>query len=201
MTHARILTLDPAADPIRAAIARHRAAHDAFQVAPEGRPSVEAADEYDAAGAALMATACATRFGALALLDHLRWWIAREAEFAAGHQPTYGRAQTRMADLVLFLGTNLPPIAIPRATPSGRLSAPVSHRLLPGVDRYRQSAPSALPNEALPGEGEPWAVVAPIRPDTVHVRAPRYADLALEALTAVALIAGGVAAYGYLPFV
>lgn len=71
----------PAEDPIHAAIARHRAAYDAFQVAPEGTPSVEASNEYDAASDALVSTACATRFGALALLTHLRWWLADEAEF------------------------------------------------------------------------------------------------------------------------
>ena len=95
----------PAEDPIHAAIARHRAAYDAFQVAPEGTPSVEANDEYDAASDALVSTACATRFGALALLTHLRWWLADEAEFKAGHQPAYGLAEARAADLTLFLGT------------------------------------------------------------------------------------------------
>ncbi|NEU15184.1 hypothetical protein G3T14_24515, partial [Methylobacterium sp. BTF04] len=66
-------------------------------------------------------TPCASRFGALALLAHLGWWLAEEAEFSAGHQPGYGIAAARVADLALFLGTALPPI-----------------RLLPGGARYGQ---------------------------------------------------------------
>jgi hypothetical protein len=93
------------ADPIHAAIERHRTAYDAFQVAPEGDASLEAEDAYDAASDALTATACATRFGALALLAHLRWWLTEESDFADGHQPAYGIAQARAADLSLFLGT------------------------------------------------------------------------------------------------
>ncbi|MDP4026844.1 hypothetical protein Q8W71_30050 [Methylobacterium sp. NEAU 140] len=57
-----------------------------------------------------------------------------------------------------------------------------------------------LPNEPLPGEGDLWHVVAPVRPDTAHVRAPRFIDLAGELLTAIAIIAGGVLAYGNFPF-
>lgn len=97
-------------DPILVAIQRHRAAFDAFQVAPEGTASLIVNDEYDAATEALIAMPCATRFGALALLAHLRWWLAEEAEFAAGHQPGYRLAQARAGDLTLFLGTNLPPV-------------------------------------------------------------------------------------------
>lgn len=97
-------------DPILAAIKRHRTTFDAFQVAPEGVASLIANDEYAAATEALIATASATRFGALALLAHLRWWLAEEAEFAAGHQPGYRLAQARAADLTLFLGANLPSV-------------------------------------------------------------------------------------------
>lgn len=100
-------------DPILAAIQRHRAAFDAFQVAPEGKPSLIANDEYDAATEALVATPSATRFGALALLAHLRWWLAEEVKFAAGHQPGYRLAQARAGDLTLFFGTNLPPVLRP----------------------------------------------------------------------------------------
>ncbi len=50
--------------PIVAAIARHRAAYDAYQVAPEGAASIEANDEYDEASLVLVTTGCATRFGA-----------------------------------------------------------------------------------------------------------------------------------------
>lgn len=94
-------------DPILAAVQRHCAAYDAYQVAPEGNPSLVANDEYDAATEALVSTPCGTRFGALALLAHLRWWIAEEAEFAHGHQPGYRLAQARAGDLTLFLGERL----------------------------------------------------------------------------------------------
>ena len=56
-----------------------------------------------------------------------------------------------------------------------------------------------LPDEHLPGEGDLWHVVAPVRPDTAHVRAPRFVDLIGEALTGLILIAGGVLAYGFMP--
>ncbi|MCJ2115179.1 hypothetical protein MKK65_00950 [Methylobacterium sp. J-001] len=51
----------------------------------------------------------------------------------------------------------------------------------------------------MPGAIEPWEAVAPIRPDTAHVRARRFLDLAGEALAAALIIAGGMFAYGYLP--
>ncbi|MFK5600623.1 hypothetical protein ACFZ8E_27125 [Methylobacterium sp. HMF5984] len=183
MTHARILALDTAADPIHAAIQRHRAAYEAYQVAPEGKASVIASDDYDAATDALTTTPCASRFGALALLGHLRWWLGEEAEFSAAHQPGFGIVQARVADLTLFLGTNLPPVAISSAFPSGRL--------LPGVDRYSQHAALAPPNEALPGEDETWQAVTAVRPDTAFVRSRRFISAAGEFLAAVAIIGGG----------
>lgn len=42
-------------------------------------------------------------------------------------------------------------------------------------------------------------VIRATRPDTAHVRAPRFLDGAGELLTAVVLIAGGIAAYGFIP--
>ncbi len=39
------------------------------------------------------------------------------------------------------------------------------------------------------------------RPDTAHVRAPRFLDVAGELLTATLIIAGGIAAYGFIPTV
>lgn len=188
----------PSADPIHAAIARHRAAYDAYQVAPEGRPSIEANDEYDAASEALVATACATRFGALALLAHLRWWLTDEAEFKDGHQPAYGLAEARASDLVLFLGTPLPPAVrpnvdvlagfLPQAAPAGRLG-----RALPACDRDRRNAPFALPNEAMPGEWDDAALIVSTRPDTAHVRASRLLTLSGEVLAGFLIIGGGVA--------
>ncbi|QEE41536.1 hypothetical protein FV241_12770 [Methylobacterium sp. WL2] len=56
-----------------------------------------------------------------------------------------------------------------------------------------------LPNEPMPGAIEPWEAVAPVRPDTAHIRARRFLDLAGEALAATLIIAGGVLAYSYLP--
>ena len=172
-------------DPIHAAIARHRAAYDAYQVAPEGIASIEANDEYDAASDALVSTSCATRFGALALVGHLRWWLAEEADFKDGHQPAYGLAAARAADLVLFLGTPLPPCVIPPAP-----------RPLPMVDLRRRDSVAALRDESLPGEDEPWRAVAAIRPDTAYVRAPRFLDVAGELLAAVAIIGGGMVITG-----
>ena len=129
MPHAYILP-----DPIHTAIQRHRAAYDAYQVAPEGYASVEANDEYDAASDALVATACSTRFGALALLGHLSWWLVDEAEFKDGHQPAYGIAEARVADLTLFLGDAPSVVGIPAAAPSGRLvAAPTRAHWFPGT--------------------------------------------------------------------
>jgi len=192
MTHARTFSRDPAADPIHAAIERHRTSIDAYQHAP----SLITNDDVDAATDALVATPCGTRFGALALLEHLLWWLKEEAEFAAGNQPAYRLAFARAADLTLFLGTNLPPIAIPRAMPSGRLTVPTSHRLLPAVDRHRQGAASAPPNKRVPGEIEPWEAVTPVRPETPHSRSLRFLDAAGEALAAFAVIGGGMVLTG-----
>lgn len=114
-------------DPIHAAIERHRAAFDAYQVAPEGIASVEANDEYDAASEVLVSTGCTTRFGALALVGHLRWWLQEEAEFSAGHQPVYGLAQARAADLTLFLGEA--PLATPTGLPAGNHLPPLRRPL------------------------------------------------------------------------
>ena len=72
-------------------------------------------------------------------------------------------------------------------------------RLLPAVDRQRAGAVTAPLDEDLPGQIEPWHVGALVRPDTAHVRALRIMDVAGELLTGLAIIAGGVLAYGYLP--
>lgn len=195
MTHVRTLAPAPAADLIHAAITRHSTAYHAYQVAPEGAASVFASDDYDAATDALVTTPCASRFGALALLGHLRWWLREEAEFSAAHQPGYGIAEARVADLTLFLGTDLPPVAIPCAFPSGRMS-PTPPRLLPGVDRYSQSAALALPNEPLPGEDEPWQAIAAIRPDTAFAHGRRFIGMAGELLAALVIIGGGAVLTG-----
>lgn len=108
---ARLSLVSNQPDPIHAAIERHIAAWAAFKVAPEGPEAVAANDDYDAATDALVVTTCTTRFGALALLAHLQWWLADEAECSAGHEPSYGMALTRAGDLTLFLGSKLPAFA------------------------------------------------------------------------------------------
>jgi hypothetical protein len=64
---------------------------------------------------------------------------------------------------------------------------------------YARPVPALEPDEAAPGSVEPWQAVAAVRPDTAHVRAPRFVDLAGELLTAALIIAGGVFAYGFMP--
>lgn len=91
-------------DPILAAIAHHRQAWDVFQVAPEGEDSLNTCYEMQDALDAVLARPCATRPGAAALIEHLRWWLAQEAEFAADYQPAYGRAEARIAEIVMLLG-------------------------------------------------------------------------------------------------
>ena len=54
-------------------------------------------------------------------------------------------------------------------------------------------------HEDVPGTIEPWQAVAPVRPDTAHVRALRFLDLGGEIVSALILIAGGVLAYGFMP--
>ena len=72
-----------------------------------------------------------------------------------------------------------------------RSRSPAAH-----YNRMRQPQEA---DEAAPGTVEAWEAVAPVRPDTAHVRSPRFLDLAGELLTAALIIAGGVFAYGYLP--
>jgi hypothetical protein len=40
-----------------------------------------------------------------ALPRHLRWWLAEEAEFADDYQPAYGRAEARIAEIFMLMGT------------------------------------------------------------------------------------------------
>lgn len=202
---AMITHASTSSDPIFAAIAAHLGAYAAYQRAPEGRASEDAAAEYGYASDGLVSVACSTRFGALALLEHLRWWTDAEREFSDAYQPAYGIAEARAADLTLFLGTAAPqalattgPAAdvlatfLPIAAPSGRLGRPLS-----ACDRYRHDAPSALANEALPGEPAEWEAITPLRPDTEHVRAPRFLDRMGEALAALAVIGCGAVLTGF----
>ncbi|MGU3660505.1 hypothetical protein [Methylobacterium fujisawaense] len=67
------------------------------------------------------------------------------------------------------------------------------------VGLYNRIRPTLEADEAVPGTVEAWEAVAPVRPDTEHVRAPRFLDLAGELVTAALIIAGGVFAYGFIP--
>jgi len=100
-------------DFVLAAIVEHRAAWDAFQVAPEGEPSEQANDRLWEAMGTLLATPCASRPGAWAVLDHLRWWLGEEAEFADAYQPTYGLAEARAKELAMLLDGAAAPAATP----------------------------------------------------------------------------------------
>lgn len=179
-------------DPILAAIERHRAAFDAFRDAP----SFATSDDYDAATDALVVTPCETRFGALALLIYLRWWLDEEAAFAAGHQPAYAVASARLADLKLFLGSEPPPsVAARRALPLRPEPHRIVRRLSPtSLDRAEFAA--IPPDEVLPGSLAPWQAVSAIRPDTAFCRAPRFLDAAGELLAALLIIGGGMGLIG-----
>ena len=83
-------------------------------------------------------------------------------------------------------------MATPPLTPN-----PASRRFTAAL--YATPRPVIEPDEAVPGTVEAWEAVAPVRPDSAHVRAPRFLDLASELVTAVIIITGGVFAYGYLP--
>ncbi|MCJ2044743.1 hypothetical protein MKK58_09410 [Methylobacterium sp. J-078] len=63
---------------------------------------------------------------------------------------------------------------------------------------YARPAPALEPDEHGPGSAEDWRVTAPVRPDTAHVRAPRFLDLTGDFVSAVLIIAGGVFAYGFV---
>ncbi|GJD83661.1 hypothetical protein HPGCJGGD_1531 [Methylobacterium haplocladii] len=61
---------------------------------------------------------------------------------------------------------------------------------------YARPAPMLDINEHVPGTVEPWEAIAPVRPDTPHVRALRFLDLGGDLVSGVLIIAGGVFAYG-----
>ncbi|MCJ2098975.1 hypothetical protein [Methylobacterium sp. E-046] len=99
-----------AISPLYAAISAHRAAYDAFQVAPEGEDSELANCEMLDALDALVIAACAFPLfsrplpvGTGALLAHLQWWLADEAVNAADYQPNFAILLDRAADLAAVL--------------------------------------------------------------------------------------------------
>lgn len=182
------------ADPILAVIDRHNEAWSVFQVAPEGEASEAASLETYDASTALLTTPCGTRFGSLALLQHLRWWIKEEACNAGAYGEEWAIAEARAADLTLFLGT--PPL--PAAMPSNfqKLGPIASHVVRRTASLYDGPAFDMWAPEDLPGSIEPWQAVAPIRPDTSHSRSLRLLDSMGEAFAALALICGGLVVIG-----
>jgi hypothetical protein len=61
---------------------------------------------------------------------------------------------------------------------------------------YSRPMPLLEPDEAEGADAGP--IITPARPDTAHVRAPRFLDFAGDLVSAVIIIAGGVFAYGFL---
>ncbi|MCC0806537.1 hypothetical protein FPV16_09945 [Methylobacterium sp. W2] len=106
--------LSPAAPrpTVAEVVSAHRAAWDAFQIAPHEDVDLDAA--YEAQGdmqAALdevLITPCANRTDALALRFHLQWWLGEEAELAADYQPKYAIAEARVAELDMLLNGGVP---------------------------------------------------------------------------------------------
>ena len=88
------------ADPILAAIDHHDEAWAVWQCASEALVARRHI-EMEGALARLLATPCATQFGALALLRHLRWHIQHDGITDAA---VLGRA----ADLALYLRLDFP---------------------------------------------------------------------------------------------
>lgn len=182
MTHARIPDFSalPAAalptataflDPVLAAIDAHAEAWAVFQIADTGRPAEIAEDALSAALEHLLATPCATRFGALALIRHLRWLI-REDALSTETDDVLGRlVLVREADLSRFAGSDLPLDMLPVASPLGRLAPP--------------AGPTLPPVLAAP-QGEP-----------ILRRVLRASGLAGEVLAALALIGGGAVLTGF----
>lgn len=76
--------------------------------------------------------------------------------------------------------------------------APLYLKRRPSDGLYSRQAPILVPDEHGPDAGEDWRVTSPIRPDTDHVRAPRFLNIAGDLVSAVLIIAGGVLAYGFV---
>lgn len=132
-----MLTIEHAAspDPIHVVIKRHRAAWEAYQTAPADiqHPETVAADQetFDAL-TALLSTPCASRFGALALQEHLQWWLKEEEPNAGAYGDDWHVARARVGDLALFLGQPMGAVALnpePSPVPLGALAAGIVARM------------------------------------------------------------------------
>ena len=95
------------ADPVLKAIDAHDEAWSVWQVAPDAM-AVRRHAEMCEALARLLATPCATHFGALALLRHLRWHIDHD-------DITDAAVLARASDLAMYLNLDFPPIDPPRS--------------------------------------------------------------------------------------
>jgi hypothetical protein len=181
------------ADPILAVIDRHNEAWSVFQVAPEGEASeVASLETYDAL-TALLTTPCGTRFGSLALLQHLRWWLTEEDCNAGAYAEEWAIAEARASDLTLFLGVPPLPAVYPDWQTIGQVASCVVRN---AAKRYDIPALDLPASEDQPGSIEPWQAVAPIRPDTPYLRSLRLLDGMGEAFAALSLICSGLVVIG-----
>ncbi|KQQ39137.1 hypothetical protein ASF58_22865 [Methylobacterium sp. Leaf125] len=99
--HAHVIEHVPFhADPILAAIDHHDEAWSVWQSASDALVARRHV-EMEGALARLLATPCATQFGALALLRHLRWHIQHDGI-------TDAAVLDRAADLALYLRLDFP---------------------------------------------------------------------------------------------
>ena len=162
-------------DPVLSAVEAHAEAWATFWCVPAGRAAEIAEDKMSAALEDLLATPCTSQFGALTLVRHLRWLIDQDAIRPETADLCGRLLLAREADLSRFAGLDLPPEELARAAPSGRLAATITTNLPPSL-----RSPLAIPALG---------------------RVLRAAGLAGEALTALTIIAGGVFAYGFIPFV
>ena len=93
------------ADPILAAIEKHRAAWEWFQIAPGDDPfegeAARASDAEDEALMTLLETKPTTVPGASALIDHLHWFVKEEASTRQGCC-LYRQADALLATIVLL---------------------------------------------------------------------------------------------------
>ena len=76
--------------------------------------------------------------------------------------------------------------------------APLHLKRRPTDGLYARHAPILEADEHAPDSAEDWRVTSPVRPDTPHVRAPRFLDQLGDLVSALLIIAGGVFAYGFV---
>lgn len=84
----------------------------------------------------------------------------------------------------------------PRQPARPTTAAPAPDRRHRAVPIYALDAPTLPPDEAVPGEIEPWEVVSAVRPDTAFVRAARFLNATGDVLAAIVLIGGGMGLIG-----